>query len=287
VTLDLRRAGLDDLLAAVHDALTPELDRRCTFAPSGAATQVLADRAQTARVIGALVQHAEALALPDTPLMLQASAAQAELSVQFLPDQRLLPSGGWFGSWRSRSPGALPLRTARQLMQLQQGELRVRVSETRGEFAVQLRADDGRAEPLSDAGADSDRSARPAPPAAPTRVMIVDDSSEVRKAYREALVALGYTVSEAVNAEEALGAIQNDLPQVALIDIHLPQMNGYRLAQTIKARVGSQVRLIMLSGMTMDEVTRRLSRQAGFDDCLDKMAGPAALHRLLQSGGST
>jgi two-component system, sensor histidine kinase len=118
---------------------------------------------------------------------------------------------------------------------------------------------------------------------APTRILIVDDSAEVRKAYREALIAFGYTVSEAVSGEEALASIEREPPEAALIDIHLPQMNGYRLAQTVKSRVGTRVRLIMLSGMTMDALTRRLSREAGFDDCLDKMAGPAALHQLLQS----
>jgi two-component system, sensor histidine kinase len=127
------------------------------------------------------------------------------------------------------------------------------------------------------------RAATPAPAPTLKRILIVDDSAEVRKAYREALIALGYTVFEAVSGEEALASIGRDPPDAALIDIHLPQMNGYRLAQTVKSRVGTRVRLIMLSGMTMDALTRRLSREAGFDDCLDKMAGPAALHQLLQS----
>jgi CheY-like chemotaxis protein len=54
----------------------------------------------------------------------------------------------------------------------------------------------------------------------------------------------------------------------------------------MKARTGSAIRLIMLSAMTMDTPTRRASREAGFDDCLDKMAGPLELHRLLQAGSS-
>jgi DNA-binding response OmpR family regulator len=70
---------------------------------------------------------------------------------------------------------------------------------------------------------------------------------------------------------------------VALIDIHLPGMNGYRLAQALKARARSGVRLVMLSGMTLDDTTLRLSRTAGFDDCIDKAAGPKALHALLQA----
>jgi DNA-binding response OmpR family regulator len=58
-------------------------------------------------------------------------------------------------------------------------------------------------------------------------------------------------------------------------------MNGYRLAQAIRARTGSAIYLVMLSGMALDTVTRELAREAGFDDCLDKMAGPIALRELL------
>ncbi|TLZ45914.1 MAG: response regulator, partial [Gammaproteobacteria bacterium] len=113
-------------------------------------------------------------------------------------------------------------------------------------------------------------------------ILIVEDSTEVRVIYREALAALGYTVSEAGNAEEALRTTVEAAPDVALIDIHLPGMNGYRLAQALKARASPNMRLVMLSGMTLDDTTLRLSRDAGFDDCIDKAAGPKALHALLQ-----
>jgi CheY-like chemotaxis protein len=121
-------------------------------------------------------------------------------------------------------------------------------------------------------------------PAAGGRVLIVDDSPEVRRAYREALAALGYTVLEAADAEQALAALEGARPEVALIDIHLPRMNGYRLAQAIRARAGAEIYLVMLSGMTLDAVTRGLAREAGFDESLDKMAGPIALRDLLEAG---
>ena len=117
--------------------------------------------------------------------------------------------------------------------------------------------------------------------AAGETILIVDDSREVRRAYREALVALGYRVIEAADADLALRALDEANPQVALIDIHLPRMNGYRLAQTIRARAGAAIYLVMLSGMALDAVTRDLAREAGFDECLDKMAGPIALRELL------
>jgi CheY-like chemotaxis protein len=120
-----------------------------------------------------------------------------------------------------------------------------------------------------------------------TRILIVDDNAEVRRAYCEVLVALGYSVTEAADAEEALRVTAEEPPDVALIDIHLPRMNGYRLAQALRVRAHSAIRLVMLSGVTLDETTQRLSRSAGFDDCLDKAAGPRALHALLRASPST
>jgi len=116
-----------------------------------------------------------------------------------------------------------------------------------------------------------------------SHILIVDDNVEVRRTYREALAAHGFTVTEAADAEQALSALLDRAPDVALIDIHLPGVNGYRLAQAIRGRTGTSIYLVMLSGMTLDAATRDLAREAGFDECLDKMAGPVALRELLLS----
>jgi two-component system, sensor histidine kinase len=133
------------------------------------------------------------------------------------------------------------------------------------------------AAPAAGAAPEADRSAQ----LRGTRILIVEDSAEVRRAYREALTELGYCVTEARNAEEALTLAPDVRPAVALIDIHLPGMNGYRLAQALKARAGAGIQLVMLSGVTLDETTQQLSRNAGFDQCFDKARGPKALHALL------
>lgn len=289
ISLEMRRCALDELLQSARDALSPELEKRCRFTPAEQRTEVSVDPVQAIRVIAAVAQHAADMALADSSVSLAAASdgAAPRIVVRFRTDARFRSPEGWFSGWRSRSPGVLPLRTAQRLMLLQSGDLQSRLTAAdECEFTVSFASAATAGVEDAELPGSAPATKRRGTEEAPTRVMIVDDSAEVRKAYREALAALGYSVSEAVNAEEALGTIERNPPQVALIDIHLPQMNGYRLAQTIKARVGASVRLVMLSGMTMDEVTRRLSRQAGFDDCLDKMAGPAALHRLLQTGSS-
>jgi CheY-like chemotaxis protein len=213
------------------------------------------------------------------------TGAQPRIRVRGSVDQGVAPGGEWFESWRA-GEAAMPLRTARCLMRLQRGDLEL-VTGNRGEWELVMSfAGDGvQAE-------EPGREPLPPPPAEPARpeplsatagknILIVDDSREVRRAYREALVALGYRVVEAADGEQALRALDEDTPDVALIDIHLPRINGYRLAQAIRARGGAAIYLVMLSGMALDALTRQLAREAGFDDCLDKMSGPIALRDLL------
>ena len=277
---------LEDVLEAARGLLGAELSARSVFVPGGAGATVLADPERTAQVLESVVRQASAIASPDTRVEVQGFAdTQPGIRVRSRVDRVGADPEGWFHTYRSGS-GGMALRTARRIMSLQQGGLQVATrAPGECEFVITFR-DAAMAEGLRASRVQSD-AATPAVPGAepPRRILIVDDSTEVRRAYREALLPLGYVVTEAADAEQALSRLEGDAPQVALIDIHLPRINGYRLARSIKERVGSAIHLVMLSGMTLDATTRGLSREAGFDECLDKMAGPLALHALLQGSG--
>src|SRR5207244_217089 len=95
---------------------------------------------------------------------------------------------------------------------------------------------------------------------APQRILLVDDNQAVRNIYREALEELGYDVTLASNGEDALRAVEGSVPEVALIDVHLPTLNGYQVARALRARhPSSRIKLLMLSGMTLDADLVRLS----------------------------
>jgi CheY-like chemotaxis protein len=278
--LETAAAAVSDILQRARALLDAELRERSVFATAAPDAPIHADLRRTAEVVDALVRHAHARALPGSVVTVRALGGEPapQISVSCRIDQRS-PGEDWFLSYRAG--GHMALRTVRCIMDLQGGSLEA-ASRAGGELEFVLKFAPGNQR----AAAAASSSERPAPDRvahqAPTRVVIVDDSAEVRRAYREALLPLGYTVTEAADAEQALGILESGAPQVALIDIHLPRTNGYRLAQAIRARSGRAVRLVMLSGMALDATTQRLSREAGFDDCLDKMAGPIALHRLLQ-----
>ena len=300
LTVALAPTSLDQIVDAARTALAPLLagrSQRCEFSPATPGVEVLADAAKSLQVISAMLEQASAVAPPRSAIEVRAAAGESgpQIHVRFslaMPDSA---DQSWFESYRGRARGSrMALRTARHVMSLQRGSLNLVLhSPSAGELvavfapvgAAGVSGRPGSTRPAAAARAHGPTPAGPAP--ARTRILIVEDSSEVRVIYREALAALGYTVTEAGNAEEALRTTVDATPDVALIDIHLPGMNGYRLAQALKAQARSGMRLVMLSGMTLDDTTLRLSRTAGFDDCIDKASGPKALHALLQASSGS
>ncbi|MBV8341760.1 MAG: hybrid sensor histidine kinase/response regulator [Gammaproteobacteria bacterium] len=290
VALDVGRHPLDAIVSAALERASPTSAGRLVAAP-GSQVEVAVDAVRTAEALAAVVRHALAVSVPRGELQLRSTGNT--IVVRTRSEPATVPDEGWFAPFRGRRPGDMALRTARRLIVLQGGRLEVRRDETGEiEFRIDLpctpaeraAAENGRerraaAQAETRASAEEERQ-RPA-----ELILIVDDSAPVRAAYRDALAEFGYRVAEAENAEVALRILEQDLPDVALIDINLTRMNGFDLARAIRAAKGGAVRLIMLSGMTLDATRRGLALEAGFDECLDKMSGPAALHRLL--GGAS
>jgi two-component system, sensor histidine kinase len=287
LVLDTAPCRLQQILQAARELTSPQVLERCVFAAASQDAVVKADLMRAAQVVSALLEHGSGVALAGTMLQVHAAAAskRPQIRVHCRVDTQTAPGEGWFRSYRGGGLGSMALRTARGIMTLQYGSLEVTmpapgeceflaIFEAAASTTTPAMAEPARASPGRDGDVGIARTG--------TRIMIVDDSAEVRRAYREALLPLGYSVTEAANADQALAVIDAGTPDVALIDIHLPGVNGYRLAQSLRARSGAAIRLVMLSGMALDPTTLRLSREAGFDDCLDKMAGPLALHSLLQ-----
>jgi CheY-like chemotaxis protein len=285
--LAISRVPLGQIVQTAREALGASAGAGYRFVTSESATMVLADPVRSAQALAAVLQHAVALGPRDcvVDVRIAGTAAQPRVRVRGGIDPGDPPGDDLFVSWRGGATG-MSLRTARCLMRMQRGELEL-ITGNRGEWELVASFAGGGAqveepgrEPVPPQPGEAAR-AEPTADAEGESILIVDDSREVRRAYREALVALGYRVVEAADAEQALAALDGGTPDIALIDIHLPRMNGYRLAQAIRARVGAAMYLVMLSGMALDAVTRQLAHEAGFDNCLDKMSGAIALRELL------
>jgi len=112
------------------------------------------------------------------------------------------------------------------------------------------------------------------------RVLVVDDDVDSAEMMAMLLRLMGHETFVANTGEDAVASTAEQQPHVLLLDISLPDINGYEVARRIRAEHGHSVRLIALSGWGEEE-DRRRAREAGFDHYLTKPAEPEALERLL------
>jgi two-component system, sensor histidine kinase len=123
--------------------------------------------------------------------------------------------------------------------------------------------------------------AAPASPAA-RRILIVEDNRDAREMLRTMLELDGHTVVQAGDGLSAIRLAVETVPDVVLMDIGLPELDGFEVARRIRARLGASIRLVALSGYG-DPEARDQARRAGFDAHLVKPVAPDELTRLLSS----
>ena len=117
-------------------------------------------------------------------------------------------------------------------------------------------------------------------PAARTRVLVVDDNEDAIALLAEGLEMLGYEVRTALDGPSAIRIAKQFDPQVGLLDIGLPGMDGYELARKLRPMLSAGTRLIALSGYGQ-ESDRRASTEAGFALHLTKPVDLTELQRAL------
>lgn len=118
-------------------------------------------------------------------------------------------------------------------------------------------------------------------------VMIVDDNADAAHSLAEVFNLLGTQAAVAHDGAEALAmAERGPLPEVALLDIGLPGIDGYEVAREWRRRFGRATRLIALTGYGSPD-DRRRTAQAGFDAHLVKPVALEELTRLLSKASHT
>ena len=120
----------------------------------------------------------------------------------------------------------------------------------------------------------------------PRRVLLVDDNVDAAETLGMLLTALGATIAVAHSGRAALAALDTFDPDTVLLDIGMPEMDGYEVARTIRTQPRhADVLLIALTGWGQQDDQRR-SRAAGFDHHLVKPPNIEKLRELLGSGWS-
>jgi DNA-binding response OmpR family regulator len=122
-------------------------------------------------------------------------------------------------------------------------------------------------------------------PARALRVIVADDDRDTVDTLAKLLEAEGHVVHRVCNGKDVLPAVRILRPDAVILDVALPLMSGYAVAQAIRESFSDVRRplLIAISGVWKDFPDRRVAEQVGFDHYLVKPANPALLLAILGS----
>jgi CheY-like chemotaxis protein len=182
---------------------------------------------------------------------------------------------------RPRGGLGVGLSLAKKIVELHDGAIGVH-SEGRGKgsrFSVTLPQQESDAIPAAIAAAPTNGNGKRRHKAC--RIVLVDDQEDSREMLRDLLESFDHEVYDGADGASAIQLIAEHKPDVAFIDIGLPVLNGFEVAQQIRKRPElSAVRLVALSGYgTQNDVQAALA--AGFDEHVTKPAAFDTLERVI------
>jgi CheY-like chemotaxis protein len=113
-----------------------------------------------------------------------------------------------------------------------------------------------------------------------SRILIADDEEMNREVLREVLAANGYEVFEAANGNEAVERARKDAPDLILMDIRMPQVDGFAVLARLRSTQGSAaIPVVAVTAFAM-QTDRKRAQEAGFDAYLSK---PVDFQLLLRT----
>jgi CheY-like chemotaxis protein/anti-sigma regulatory factor (Ser/Thr protein kinase) len=253
---------------------------------------VLGDEVRLAQVLANLLNNATKYTLEGGHIELSAEREEADvvLSVRDngvgIPPEMLTHIFEMFAqvdSARERSQGGLGLglTLVRRLVEMHGGSVRAQ-SEGAGKgatFSVRLPLAEGNEQWAMDSPEGLPPTHCPLPTA--RRILVVDDNVDVAESLGQVLKLMGNEVQLAHTGPTALALAQQFVPEVVLLDIGLPGMDGYEVARRLRQLPALRdVLLIAQTGWGQAEDSRR-SLDAGFDHHLTKPIDLDVLRRLL------
>ncbi len=192
----------------------------------------------------------------------------------------------------SQGPGGLHLglSLARRMAELHGGTIEVESTAGQGsEFTVRLPLPTTIQSPLMPQKRKEVRGrfsketiAANAKAAGAVKVLVVDDNEAAATMLSTLLKHNGHTTCVAYTGTEALAVATQEQPQVALLDIGLPDMDGYEVAKQLRAKFGSSIALVALTGYGQSD-DKEKATAAGFDDHLVKPVSIVDVERALAS----
>jgi CheY-like chemotaxis protein len=253
------------------------------FAGTSEPLWVDGDPARLEQVLGNLVDHVSELAGRDGVITVQlrrSAGARAEIRLRASGEGVLAPVSAPAVPRSGHSHSAV-LYLVRGLVELHGGRVSARTEDMgRGsELVVELPL---REAPAPDA-APSQSTERPRAATTPLRIALVDDHEDCAAGLAQLLRTWGHDVTTAGDGPNGLALLRETRPDVALLDIGLPGLDGYALARAVRATPElAHVLLIALTGFGYDQ-DRRKAMDAGFDVHFTKPVDLDRLRALLRT----
>lgn len=284
---ELRQEGVDAAAVARHAIETSEpLIRECGHDLEvdlpGEPLPVVGDPVRLAQVLANLLNNAARYTDRGGKITLRARRLGAEVlfcvadtGIGFEPAEAARLFGMFMRGERSTGLG-IGLALARKLVQMHGGSIEARsAGPGRGaEFVVRLPL---AGQPALEPAAAQDGEA----PIGPVRVLVVDDNHDAADTLEMLLRVLGAEVRVARDGPQALEAFAPFDPDLVLLDIGMPGMDGYQVARALRGRhPDHRARMVALTGWGQ-EADRQRGREAGFDHHLVKPAEITAIQALL------
>jgi len=117
-------------------------------------------------------------------------------------------------------------------------------------------------------------------------VLIVEDHDDTREMLQLVLGIFGCRVLAAANGDEAMTLAEGILPDLILMDMKLPRLDGLALTRVIRSHpILSKVPIVAITGMVTPQFHREVLN-AGCDDCLDKPIDFERLEKLVKARGA-
>jgi two-component system cell cycle response regulator len=116
----------------------------------------------------------------------------------------------------------------------------------------------------------------------PATLLVVDDDDDIRAFVRAILESDGHAVLEAATGVEALGHLQLHRPNLVLLDVMMPNMDGFAVAHAIKSQRGPFVPVILLTAVD-DPASRARGIAAGADEVIGKPVHPFELRLRVRA----
>jgi PAS domain S-box-containing protein len=114
------------------------------------------------------------------------------------------------------------------------------------------------------------------------RVLVVEDNPDSAQSLAMLLQIWGHRVEIALDGHQALDAARRFGPEIVLLDIGIPGLDGYEVAERLRSEHGSGLKLVALTGYGRED-DRQRSREAGFDRHMTKPLEPPCLRDMLAS----